>query len=33
MIRAIGEYFSAGHTSDDLYRDIVRLMLGLPRQT
>ena len=33
MIRAIGEYFSAGRTSDDLYRDIVRLMLGLPRQT
>ena len=32
MIRAIGEYFSAGRTSDDLYRDIVRLMLGLPRQ-
>ena len=33
MIRAIGEYFSAGRASDDLYRDIVRLMLGLPRQT
>ena len=33
MVRAIGEYFAAGRTSDDLYRDVVRLMLGLPRQT
>jgi TetR/AcrR family transcriptional regulator, tetracycline repressor protein len=29
MTRAIGEYFAGGRTSDDLYRDGVRLMLGL----
>ncbi len=28
--RAIGEYFSTGRTADDLYRDIARLVLGLP---
>jgi TetR/AcrR family transcriptional regulator, tetracycline repressor protein len=30
VTRAIIEYFSAGHTADDLYRDGVRLILGLP---
>lgn len=29
MTRAIGEYFSEGRTSDDLYRDVVRRALGL----
>lgn len=29
MTRAIGEYFAGGRTSDDLYRDGVRLILGL----
>ncbi|QAY72567.1 TetR family transcriptional regulator [Agromyces protaetiae] len=28
MTRAIGEYFSTGRGSDDLYRDIARLILG-----
>ncbi len=31
--RAITEYFSAGRGSDDLYRDIMRLILGLPPQS
>jgi TetR/AcrR family tetracycline transcriptional repressor len=30
--RAITEYFAPGRTSDDLYRDIARLILGLPPQ-
>ncbi len=30
MTRAIGEYFAAQRTSDDLYRDIARLVLDLP---
>jgi TetR/AcrR family tetracycline transcriptional repressor len=30
MTQVIGEYFSGGRTADDLYRDIVRLSLGLP---
>jgi TetR/AcrR family tetracycline transcriptional repressor len=30
VTRAIIEYFSAGHTADDLYRDGARLILGLP---
>ena len=30
--QAIGAYFSAGRTSDDLYRDIARLILDLPSQ-
>jgi TetR/AcrR family tetracycline transcriptional repressor len=30
--RAITEYFVPGRTSDDLYRDIARLILGLPPQ-
>lgn len=29
MTRAIGQYFSGGRTSNDLYRDITRLILGL----
>jgi TetR/AcrR family transcriptional regulator, tetracycline repressor protein len=29
MTRAIGEYFAEGRTADDLYRDGVRLILGL----
>jgi TetR/AcrR family tetracycline transcriptional repressor len=33
MAHAIGDYFAAQHTSDDLYRDIARLILGLPRQS
>ena len=33
MTRAIGQYFSDGRTSDDLYRDIARVILGLPPQT
>ena len=33
MTRAIGQYFSDGRTSDDLYRDIARVTLGLPPQT
>ena len=32
LTRAIGEYFSDGRTSDDLYRDVARLILGLPSQ-
>jgi TetR/AcrR family tetracycline transcriptional repressor len=28
---AIVEYFSSGRSSDDLYKDIARLILGLPR--
>lgn len=31
--QAIGEYFSGGRTSDDLYRDIARLILGMPPHT
>ncbi|GIF46539.1 TetR family transcriptional regulator [Asanoa ferruginea] len=31
--RAITEYFTAGHTADDLYRDIARLVLNLPDET
>ncbi len=30
MTRAIGQYFSGDRTSDDLYRDVARLILGLP---
>jgi TetR/AcrR family transcriptional regulator, tetracycline repressor protein len=30
MVQAIGEYFSAGRTSDDLFQDIVRVILGVP---
>lgn len=30
MTRAIGEYFHDGRTSDDLYQDTARLLLGLP---
>jgi TetR/AcrR family tetracycline transcriptional repressor len=30
--QAITEYFTPGRTSDDLYRDIARLILGLPPQ-
>jgi TetR/AcrR family tetracycline transcriptional repressor len=30
MTQAIGQYFSVGRTSDDLYRDTARLVLGLP---
>jgi len=33
MTQAIGQYFSGGRTSDDLYRDVARVMLGLPPQT
>jgi len=33
MAQAIGDYFAAQRTSDDLYRDIARLILGLPRQS
>ena len=29
-IQAIGQYFSAGRTSDDLFRDIVRVILDAP---
>jgi TetR/AcrR family tetracycline transcriptional repressor len=32
MTRAIGQYFSAERTSDDLYRDIARLIINLPPQ-
>ena len=32
VTQAIGQYFSDGRTSDDLYRDIARLILGLPPQ-
>jgi TetR/AcrR family transcriptional regulator, tetracycline repressor protein len=32
MTRAIIEYFSAGRTSDDLYRDGLRLILGIPSE-
>jgi TetR/AcrR family tetracycline transcriptional repressor len=31
--RAITEYFTAGRTADDLYRDIARLVLNLPDET
>jgi TetR/AcrR family tetracycline transcriptional repressor len=33
MTQAIGSYFAAGRTADDLYRDIARLILNLPPQT
>jgi TetR/AcrR family tetracycline transcriptional repressor len=33
MTQAIGQYFSRGRTSDDLYRDVARVMLGLPPHT
>lgn len=33
VTRAITEYFSAGSTPDDLYRDIARLILQLPPET
>ena len=33
MTEAIGDYFSSGRNSDDLYRDIARLILGLPPQS
>ena len=33
MVRAIGQYFSTGRSSDDLYRDTARLILGLPPRT
>lgn len=29
-VQAIGQYFSAGRTSDDLFQDIVRVILHLP---
>jgi TetR/AcrR family transcriptional regulator, tetracycline repressor protein len=32
MVQAIGQYFSAGHTSDDLFQDIVRVMLGMSQK-
>jgi TetR/AcrR family tetracycline transcriptional repressor len=32
MTQAIAEYFSSERTSDDLYRDIARLILGLPKR-
>jgi TetR/AcrR family tetracycline transcriptional repressor len=32
MTQAIGEYLSVERTSDDLYRDIARLILNLPPQ-
>lgn len=32
MTGAIGSYFAAGRTADDLYRDIARLILNLPSQ-
>jgi TetR/AcrR family tetracycline transcriptional repressor len=31
-IHAIGEHFSAGRTSDDLFQDIVRTILGSPQR-
>jgi hypothetical protein len=33
VIRGITEYFSAGRTPDDLYRDAARLVLQLPDET
>ena len=33
MTQAIGQYFSIHRSSDDLYRDTARLLLGLPPQT
>jgi AcrR family transcriptional regulator len=33
MTQAIGEYFSTHRSSDDLYRDTARLLLGLSPQT
>jgi AcrR family transcriptional regulator len=33
MTQAIGQYFTGGRTSDDLYRDVARVILGLPPQT
>ena len=33
MTQAIGQYFSTHRSSDDLYRDTARLLLGLPPQT
>ena len=33
MVQAIGQYFSTGRSSDDLYRDTARLILGLPPRT
>jgi TetR/AcrR family transcriptional regulator, tetracycline repressor protein len=32
MTEAIGQYFSDGRSSDDLFRDVARLILGLPAQ-
>ena len=32
MTQAIGTYFSEDRTSDDLYRDVARLILNLPSQ-
>jgi TetR/AcrR family tetracycline transcriptional repressor len=32
-VRGITEYFSAGRTAEDLYRDIARLVLHLPDET
>jgi TetR/AcrR family tetracycline transcriptional repressor len=32
VTRAIGEYFSTGRTSDDLYRDGLRLVVGIPSE-
>jgi TetR/AcrR family tetracycline transcriptional repressor len=29
-VQAIGEYFSAGRSSDDLFQDVVRVILGAP---
>jgi TetR/AcrR family transcriptional regulator, tetracycline repressor protein len=30
MVQAIGEYFSSGRTSDDLFKDTARVILGVP---
>jgi TetR/AcrR family transcriptional regulator, tetracycline repressor protein len=30
MVKAIGDYFSTGRTSDDLFRDTLRVVLGMP---
>jgi TetR/AcrR family tetracycline transcriptional repressor len=32
-VRAIGEYFSAGRTSDDLFQDILRVFLDVPQKS
>jgi TetR/AcrR family tetracycline transcriptional repressor len=29
-VQAIGQYFAAGRTSDDLFQDVVRVILGMP---